>query len=396
MVRPTPEHHVLLCCAGVMDEASRDVRLREALGQVAHWRRLLRAALRHGVLPSLCRCLSQTVSEALPPGFLQEIQGLAQTLRQRNLRITGELLQLLGFLEGHGVLALPFKGPVLAQVAYGDVARRRFVDLDLLVRRADMSRVKEVLLSRGYSLSHAFTPRQEEAHLRYACEFSLSHPRKTMLDVHWRFAADFLGGGPDPEAVLARRVPVDLLGRTIFTLAPEDHLLVLCLHGASHLWSNLGMISDLAHLVASQPEWDWGDIFRRAQAQGMKRMVLLGLYLAWSLLEAPVPAEIIHQAKSDPVVTKLSAHVQGNLFTRTGETHRFGEINWFLTKVRERLQDKVNYYVIRTLIPTVEDWRWVSLPDPLFLLYYLLRPFRLVHQGLVLPLWPRRPRASNV
>ena len=33
--------------------------------------------------------------------------------------------------------------------------------------------------------------------------------------------------------------------------------------------------------------------------------------------------------------------------------------------------------LIRSLVPAFEDWMWVSLPDFLYPLYYLIRPFRL-------------------
>jgi hypothetical protein len=299
---------------------------------------------------------------------------------------------LLALLERQGVLALPYKGPVLAQVAYGDVTLRQFVDLDLLVRRADMPKVKNLLLTLGYRLDHAYTPKQEESHLRFTCEFSFSHTHWTMLDVHWRFAADYLGGGPDAARAFARRVPVSLIGKTVYTLSPADHFLVLCLHGAFHRWSQLFLITDVAHFIQAQPQWDWNAVLQEAAAGRMRRLVLLGLSLAQELLEAPLPPHITALAARDRAVMRLRRQVLQSLFSPPEIEPGLLLGSLFQWQTRERLGDKLRYIWIRTFLPTVQDWDWVSLPDSRYWLYYFLRPCRLFSQGVLSPLRHRFSR----
>jgi hypothetical protein len=86
-------------------------------------------------------------------------------------------------------------------MAYGAVTLRQFVYLDLLVCLVDMPKVKNLLLHRGYKLGHTSTPKQEEKHLRFTCEFFFSHPYGTMIDVHWRFATNYMGSNLDPETL---------------------------------------------------------------------------------------------------------------------------------------------------------------------------------------------------
>ena len=40
---------------------------------------------------------------------------------------------------------VPVKGPVLASTAYGDIAMREFVDLDILVRPSDVASAMTIL-----------------------------------------------------------------------------------------------------------------------------------------------------------------------------------------------------------------------------------------------------------
>jgi hypothetical protein len=46
-------------------------------------------------------------------------------------------------------------------------------------------------------------------------------------------------------------------------------------------------------------------------------------------------------------------------------------------RAQDRLRDRIRYILFRLFLPTVEDWKQVRLPDPLFFLYFLFRPLRL-------------------
>lgn len=195
-------------------------------------------------------------------------------------------------------------------MAYGDIALRQFADLDLLVSPKDLMRVKDLLFGEGYRLCYALTPRQERAHLRHTCEYTFQHPRRPLLDIHWRLAPRYLGGGPDPEMMLRRSVPVSLEGYSVSSLAPEDMLLMLCLNGALHLWATLDLVGDVARLLRARNQWDCPSLMARAEGLGMRWMLLLGLYLADRLLGATVPREMMAQAEADPAVLALCHKVR--------------------------------------------------------------------------------------
>jgi len=67
----------------------------------------------------------------------------------RNLLLTRKTLKDFKLLESNGILAIPFKGPVLASSLYGNLALRTFSDLDILVVKKDIMKAKDVLLSSG-------------------------------------------------------------------------------------------------------------------------------------------------------------------------------------------------------------------------------------------------------
>jgi hypothetical protein len=127
----------------------------------------------------------------------------------------------------------------------------------------------------------------------------------------------------------------------------------------------------------------------RAKKYGLLRQSLLGLSLAQGMLGAPVPASIIREAWADPAVAAVRRTVVQNMWPRKGDDLGFFEKTSLYLHTRDGLKDKLRHVWFRLAIPTAEDWRWVSLPDSVYWLYYGLRPLRLGLQGLGLPLQQR-------
>ncbi len=155
-------------------------------------------------------------------------------------------------------------------------------------------------------------------------------------------------------------------------------MLVLCAHGAKHLWERLEWICDVAELLRRVPLSDGDGLLERARALGAERMLLLGLRLAVDLLGAPLPERLQRNVAANPVVAALAEQVRERLFRHTpGALPDPWELRAFHLRVRERWRDRARYvwYVVTT--PNAADWRIVRLPPSLSVLYYALRPLRL-------------------
>ena len=60
---------------------------------------------------------------------------------KQNMLMTSELIKVLKILEENNIEAISFKGPVLSQLAYGDVVSRQYCDLDILINIKDFESV---------------------------------------------------------------------------------------------------------------------------------------------------------------------------------------------------------------------------------------------------------------
>jgi hypothetical protein len=141
-------------------------RLRSLVRPDLDWGAVAREALRHGVLPLVHRNVTRACAGAVPAEVRDGLRERSRLQATHNLSLTVELFQLLKLFEGHGIPALPFKGPVLATAAYGSLALRPFRDLDLLVRPADVRAAWGLLLAQGYRLGQSLDAAEGQAYLR--------------------------------------------------------------------------------------------------------------------------------------------------------------------------------------------------------------------------------------
>ena len=130
MVNPGPEAELLLCCARIRMDSKNAARITVLLRQELNWDYLLTLAQYHGVLPLIYWHLRATWPEAVPAVSLDDLRDHFHANAQYNLLLTGALLKLLRLFEAHNIPAMPFKGPVLTAMAYGNITLRQFSDMD--------------------------------------------------------------------------------------------------------------------------------------------------------------------------------------------------------------------------------------------------------------------------
>ena len=364
-----PEHELLLWCARA--GAERAPHIAALIARGLDWPEVLRTARVHGVVPLLHWQLDALGYDGVPAETAAELRGEFRATSWSNVLLMGEMLRVVRLLAARDVAAIPFKGPVLAATAYGNVALRQFGDVDLLVRERDRVRAREVLRANGFELFAEWTQVQQFNH-----EYTLiAKGDRVRVDVHWEVFPRSVFP-IDADGLWARARPAEVGGREVLTFSPEDTLLVLCVHADTHLWERLLWLCDIARVLDAHPALDWGQMLRRARASGSDRILSLGLRVAADLLGARVPEDILRRVRADAAVATLAAEVTARLF-RDAPPDPVAldlEKSIFQLRSRPRLWDKIRL----AATPNETDWALLPLPEPLYPLYYVVRPFRLL------------------
>jgi hypothetical protein len=385
-----PEVEMLLLCVRPCIDAEEVQRI-HAIGTAGcNWDAILDLACAHGVTPLLYRGLKLAGPDLVPPAVLRDLRAWVRQNAVRGLALSGELIRVLSLLKENGIQAVPFKGPVLSALAYGDVTLRDLSDLDILVGRCEAQRARAVLMSHGF-LSEKKAVGFDEAppvHKHYG----LTHPESGVhLELHWRVSPSYFASSIDYRGLWDRLEPLSFLGARVPCLACQDLLAVLCGHGYHHCWESLVWICDLAWLISSRPQADWDSIIESAIGDGLRqRPVLLGLSLAHQLLGMPLPGRIKPRMDADRLLEPLTAFIRQRILFARADTTTRPEQCLFHLRAAESLPDKMLYgagLICRICTPNTDDHAVVALPRGLRLLYY---PLRLIRLAWTLARWAAR------
>jgi len=389
------ELQILLYCARSRPDVES---IRKLVSEAVNWQALVDLAEQHYVRPMLLQSLKSACWDAVPQTTKLELERFGKANAQKNLLFTRELLRLLGLFHQQSIPIAAFKGPVLAMSVYGNLALREFSDLDLLVHKADLCKAENILISSGYQ---ADFPDKDyrSAFVGYQGQYAFRHGRTGIsIDLHWRLSNKGAAFPIQSGEIWSRLDQVTIAGRKVPTLANDDLVLFLAGHGTKEGWRSLGWICDFAELLRNCHDIDWAAIVGRAQRSHCSRMLLLAVFLASTLLDAPAPVHLIDEARTSSAVRALAKKVQ----SRMVGSDRQGAFGEFLNGLKTHDLIWRRLWPIATLLTTrtVGDYRAMPLPKSFWAIYYLTRPFRLARKAaqMVLQATKRRlisPSASR-
>ena len=381
LVSARNEYAYLLCALGAGTAATKADELQRIVAAGVYWKRVLRRARLHGVASLLCDALKSQPRGAVPPFATVWLEEYRSETVSRSIFLTAYLARIVDRFKVDGISSIPFKGPTLAALAYGELGLREFFDLDILVRSDDVRQASAALVSLG------FRPQIElPAHLEHTffeAENALAFRHETdgcAVELHWALTPKYLPFLRDPDTVWQSVTEANPGGRSIPTLGPERLLLFLCVHGAKHCWERLNWVCDVARLIDGRVPLNWGGLLAEADLSGSRRMLFVGILLARDLLGAGLPDAVAGTIEADAAAGRLARDLGRYIVT---DEHRFmgsGRRLGLHLRLRERLRDRVGYAIHAALTPSVRDFESIRLPKYLSIMYLPMRPFRLLRE----------------
>jgi hypothetical protein len=382
-----PEAELLLTCARLQLSPEQGRRIEQLLAEDLNWSRVLDLAEVHGLWPLLFRHLGGGGRGALPRDVESQLWIHHEQVRKKNERMADELETILQLFERHGIPAMPYKGPVLAQLIYGDLALRQFGDLDLLLPVDTIPRAKALLAESGIAPMFPLAPAVEAAFLRAPAHYHwmLSRGQGDLLvELHWKTDAEFPVTPIGDSAWWNRLGTVRFRETDVLCLAPQELVLALCLHGSKHYWASLHWLVDVAEYLRQTPGLDWSWILRKADKLQAGRRLALALRLIEQFLDVPLPGQVREWMAQHPIAGPLAATVSQRWFQLPQpEPNPFQRLALNL-KLYESTQQRLRHATDMMLRPSLVEWSRWPLPRPLFAFYLPLRAIRLMgkHLGL--------------
>lgn len=334
-------------------------------------KKMAQMAYAHGLFPLFFKAMSHKRS-MLDEDDYAELKRIHLEDTLQKMRMVSELQRLVTLLNDASIDVAVLKGPVLAQMCYGNVADRQYTDLDLLVSKARLWQTATLLVEAGY------TPLRDIAYLKDHCFLDaakdLAFLHQTLgvkVELHWKlFENRFTSGALAVDESV--KVPVSMQTFVAMTLEAEMLLLYLCMHGAWHDWQRLVWINDLDRLLRTT-QIDWPRMLTAARTAKAETMLKLGLLLAHKLYTTPLDDAIMHSILSHRRAVRLAHEI-----LEAQEREEFVSDEGFKATMRKvlRYMDgcKVTYLLGMVLKIKPEDVLEAPRRLPMCFMYY---PWRL-------------------
>jgi putative nucleotidyltransferase-like protein len=274
-VELSPERKLLLACGRSKLTPEDHRRIADLAGVHLDWDQLVSVSYAHGIAPLIYHSLIKSdVIGQVPATAAQTLRSSYYTNAARNSLLYDDLKRLLLALRQEKINAIVLKGAALAETVYAHRALRPMSDIDLLVRKEQLSKVESKLLDMGYLFDgHGKTK-----------EFYLEHR------YHWVFVkrSDI---SIDIDGFWERAQWTKIAAVEALVLSPEDLVLYLCQHFWKHnLAAGIRALCDIAETTKCYGDGiDWTKIANISSEWGMNAASHLVLSLARELLDASIP-----------------------------------------------------------------------------------------------------------
>jgi hypothetical protein len=345
---------------------------------------------RHRLLPTVYRNLSTHALASVPPTVLAGLKERAELNRQRILHQLAELGRISKPFEVEGIQLCALKGPLLAQSLFGDASLRTSKDIDLLVHPQAVMQAEALLLACGYQRSSPgmpLTPRQWRIYQQRWRHFVYYHPqRQVQIELHWALTSTNLVPVQELRQMLSRTQSIALTGASLDVLSEDDLPVSLLIHGSMHSWFRLKLLVDFVVWMRQPVDPDWDGLKTRMGDLGLQRLLAQGVLLANWLFTVPIPETVQSLITAEPAAQHLADRSLKFILNEGIRDEEIGRVFGFMNilywmKLKKGLRYKWKA-LIKYIFDSPKDWMDLPLPDTLYPLYWLLRPFLLLKRNL--------------
>ena len=279
------EHQILTSCAEVNPDGDQLQKIRGCMSNSVDMNRLIDLAVNEGMGGFLYKSLLKAgILETVNPEFKQKLYTIYYLTVRKNIKLLHALNTILDDLNSESLDITLLQGMALLQEAYEDVGLRPMKDMDIWVLPGNYQHLIDILARQKFEKDQLYSNTYRKGEI--------------VLDIHTHLlwadrikARDYLLSKSQDE-IFRRSSRIDIEGRKVLCLSPQDHFLYLGLHALKHNFERLIWLVDIKSLMAGWKQADWDALINRAAELGHKKTLLYILFLLSHIFEIDLPDEV--------------------------------------------------------------------------------------------------------
>ena len=252
----TPEEKLTLTLCHLEFDDDQKSKISSLISEIKDWDRFLDLVNRHGIAALVWYNLTGTKNDkSIPSGCLSKLRSSYLLSLSRNSYLYSSLAAIIGLLKTENIKIVLLKGIALEKTLYGNKGLRQMTDIDLLVGREDVLRVRKILMMNGFRSLPLKSPLYRNLILFYGKHIPSLVKEDCSVDVHFRL---FEGESNHlTEKVIMTSTPAGPDEDKAFIPSPLLHFLYLVKHLAYHEengGTQLRLFTDLNLMLRSYHE----------------------------------------------------------------------------------------------------------------------------------------------
>lgn len=281
--------------------------MRRAAAGIEDWEELVAVARRHRVEGLVHDGLVRS-GVSVPPEAAEPLAAEARRIARENLRFAAESMRIARDLEEAGIRYAFVKGLTLNMLAFGTLAVKKSVDVDIFVDPARYLDATALIKAAAYGCAYPGRGSSDAELLDWAARHKHTVWMRDGITVELHASLvdspEMLQG----VTIASPRQGVDIgPGMRLATLGTDEIFAYLCVHGATHGWSRIKWLADVAALLAGRDAAEVVRLHRRAIDLGAGRATAQALLLCRDLLGLPLDPALERELRGDRAVRQLAA-----------------------------------------------------------------------------------------
>lgn len=355
-----------------------------------NWDKLLKLSARHRVSALLYFGICKSpLKEKIPTEIFEQLKAITFQRTAKNFNQTKELLQLIDLYKLKGIKAIPYKGIVLAQDAYENLASREFSDIDLLINLKDLDSISEIMTGLNYQPESSppdfYWSRYKKNNCEFNFDFHENGKRIFHIEPHWTIGKKLQQLQLTLKDFQPFLVEENFLTQKIEKLSPTGLLITTCIHHISkEEWFSLKHVCDIAAILNKfQDKINWNEVFTFCKKHDLEKMLLVGLVVAKETFELKLPVEVTDkfhdQSKIDALVERKLEELKKEKLDARSSQSIFQNMFFYLS-LRDNWFTKLKiyyYHFLQIIKPNMGDFDKKNIGLLEYYLLYLKKPFRL-------------------
>jgi hypothetical protein len=249
-----PEERLLLALCSSQRSESQSAEIFSLVKQVTDWDRFVTLVNKHGIIALCWYTLDKLgYGNTVPTVCIEKMHHAYLKSVARNTQIYKLLDEVLSVASKGHIRVVLLKGLALERTVYGNKGVRQMTDLDILVRREDAVRLRNLMLENGFESMPMYSPLHERIVPSYGKHLPEMYKKGLSVEIHFRLFEDKNNSLTEKfihEAVIPFPDNADT-----FIPDPQFHLLFLIKHLALHEsegYSQLRLYADLLYLLSGK------------------------------------------------------------------------------------------------------------------------------------------------